>query len=105
MKWKIGNYPWCVVSDTVVKNTNFPVPPNPSETSEDDESFEYYGGHLICESIGNKDHAKLIAAAPDLLESIKYYFSVLQEAQGENWNKNPDHVLQKMLDAIEKATK
>jgi hypothetical protein len=65
--WKIGNYKSCVVSDTKVKNTNFPSPPNPEESR--DEDIEFYGGYLICESIGNNQHAKLIAAAPDLLVS------------------------------------
>lgn len=48
--------------------------------------------------------AKLIAAAPELLWAIEYYFNVLDEVRGENWDKNPDHVLQKMLSAFNKAT-
>jgi len=67
--WKIGNYPSVVVSDTKQKNTNFSSPPNPVE-SEDTE-IEYYGGYLVCESIGNENNAKLIAAAPEMYEIIK----------------------------------
>lgn len=67
--WKIGDHQSTVVSDTKVKNTNFPSPPNPEE-SRDDE-VKYYGGYLICESIGNYKIAKLISAAPDLLNAIQ----------------------------------
>lgn len=66
--WKIGKHPSTVVSDVKVKNTNFPVPTNPEESR--DEDIEHYGGYLVCESIGNFNHAKLIAAAPELLEAL-----------------------------------
>ena len=49
-------------------------------------------------------NAKLIAAAPELLEAIHYYFSVLKEVNGESWNDGPDHVLSKMIEASKKAT-
>lgn len=68
-KWKIGNHPSQVVSDTKIQNTNFPSPPNP-EFSED-KDIEYYGGYLICESIGNDKIAQLISAAPELLKCMK----------------------------------
>ena len=41
----------------------------------------------------------------ELLEAIKYYFSVLKESNGDIWDKNPDHVLSKMINAIKKSTK
>lgn len=66
MSWKIGKQKSVVVSDEKIKNTNFPSPPNPEESH--DEDVKYYGGYLVCESIGNTEHAKLIAAAPELLE-------------------------------------
>jgi hypothetical protein len=50
-----------------------------------------------------KDYKKLILAAPDLLRAIDYYFSVLEEAHGKDWDKNPDHVLQSFLAAYKKA--
>lgn len=65
--WKIGNYTSTVVSDERVKNSNFPTPPNPEYST--DEYKDEYGGYLICESIGNKGDAQLIAAARDLLEA------------------------------------
>ena len=101
MNWKIGNQNSVVVSDEKVKNTNFPVPPNPQISN--DSEIDYYGGYLICESIGNNEHANLISAAPDLLDAIKYYFMVKNEACGVNWSKNPDHVQQKFLKAVAKA--
>lgn len=69
----------------------------------------------ICESKGShvnngisteemEANAKLIAAAPDLLMALQYYFEVLEEVRGENWDENPDHVMTKMLNAYKKAT-
>lgn len=67
--WKIGNHSSTVVSDGKIQNTNFPVPPN--RTESDDSDVEYYGGFLICESVGNKETAKLIAASPKLYRSLR----------------------------------
>lgn len=67
--WKIGKYRSTVVSDKKVVNKNFPVPPNRSEST--DEEIEYYGGYLVCESIGNEKFSKLIAAAPKMYEVLK----------------------------------
>lgn len=41
-----------------------------SEEQRGSANFEYYGGHLIAESI-EKHNIPLIAAAPDLLEALK----------------------------------
>lgn len=66
------------------------------------------GNETICTVWGNVDefeaNAQLIEAAPDLLEAIQYYFDVLEEVRGKNWNEKPDHVLSKMLNAVKKAT-
>lgn len=67
--WKIGIHKSAVVSNTKVKNTNFPSPPNPAESRDSDIGF--YGGYLVCESIGNVEHARLIAAAPEMLEALE----------------------------------
>ena len=67
-EWKIGNHTSTVVADERVKNSNFPTPPNPEYST--DEYKDEYGGYLICESIGNKDDALLIAAAPELLDAL-----------------------------------
>lgn len=54
--------------------------------------------------IENLANAKLIAAAPDLLEALEYYFDVLEEVRGKDWKEKPDHVMAKMLNAVSKAT-
>ena len=48
-------------------------------------------------------NADLISAAPDLLEAIQYYFQVLEEVRGKDWDESPDHVLSKMINAVNKA--
>lgn len=40
-------------------------------TYSDHSNVKHYGGCLVCESIKTKANARLIAAAPDLLESLK----------------------------------
>lgn len=50
-----------------------------------------------------KDITKLISAAPELFEAAKYLVDVWDEVQG-NWRNKPDHVQQKFLNAIKKAT-
>ena len=92
-KWKIGKFKSVVVSDTKIKNTNFPSPPNP-DYSEDNE-LEYYGGYLICESVANDKIAQLISAAPDMLEA-------LQNLENDN-NVIPEHAWKLIKDAIAKA--
>lgn len=67
-KWKVGTHPSTVVSDTIIENTNFPSPPNRHHSEE--EEIEYYGGYLVCESVGNISLSKLIAAAPELLQAL-----------------------------------
>ena len=50
-----------------------------------------------------KYDAQLIATAPELLEAIRYYFYILKEVRGEKWDENPDHVLDKFINAYNKA--
>lgn len=96
MKWKIGNLSSTVVSDEVVINTNFPSPPSPPFSPAED--VEYYGGYLVCESIGNSNHASLIAAAPDMYEALK----MVKEKYGKVANFW-SHDLQQIREAIAKA--
>ena len=60
-------------------------------------------GECITDHVYEKDDANLIAAAPELLNALKYYFDVLEEVRGNDWSSRPDHVLQKMLSAVAKA--
>lgn len=46
-----------------------------SEEQRGSANFEYYGGHLIAESI-EKHNIPLIAAAPDLLEALKAFMAL-----------------------------
>lgn len=87
-KWKVGNHPSTIVSDTKVQNTNFPTPPN--KTESDDADVEHYGGYLVCESIGNHQHANLIAAAPELLQQLKMMFD---KFQSQMWSDKKQEVL------------
>lgn len=93
MNWKIGKFKSVVVSDEKVQNTNFPIPPNNSE-SQDDE-VEYYGGYLICESVANIRHSNIIAAAPDMLLALEN----IENDDGSI----PDHTWRIIKDAIKKA--
>jgi hypothetical protein len=60
--WKVGKISSCVVADS---NESLTI-----KGSYENESVNYYGGFLIGESIGNLN-AKLIAAAPELLEALQ----------------------------------
>ncbi len=102
-KWKIGKQQSVVVSDTKVKNTNFPIPPNPEESK--DEDLEYYGGYLICESIGNDQHAKKIAAVPELINAVQslitsYVHHCPEADKDSNAIKNARELLKKLNENI-----
>lgn len=56
--------PWRVGDGSFVIGNH----PAPGITGSDD--VHHYGGHLICESV-SQANARLIAAAPDLLEALK----------------------------------
>jgi len=89
--WKVGLHPSTVVSDTKIKNTNFPSPPNEKESPDAD--IEIYGGYLVCESIGNSEHASLIAAAPETARQRDMLLFALKEIQKLSVNHNDDVML------------
>ena len=62
------------------------------------ESIEYYGGALIAESCRQAD-AKLIAAAPDMLEALTAILPFAAEFINDNHS-----AMQKAKRAIKKAT-
>ncbi|WP_445656856.1 hypothetical protein [Achromobacter sp. NCFB-sbj8-Ac1-l] len=59
--WTLGKTGGTVVSDQ-------PLPDYTINGGHD--HVEYYGGHLIAESIWRAEDARLIAAAPELLEAL-----------------------------------
>lgn len=77
--WKVGKHASTVVSDVKIKNTNFPSPPNAAESKEDEK--EYYGGYLICESIGNAELAGTIAAVPTMQFALAAFVAGMREVE------------------------
>lgn len=59
--WEIGNHNSCVIS----KNDESLI----IRGAVGEDAIKYYGGNLICESV-SQANAKLIAAAPELLEAL-----------------------------------
>lgn len=101
-KWKVGIYNSVVVSDTKVQNTNFPSPPNPTESRDEDK--DYYGGYLVCESVGSLEMAKLIAAAPEMLDALRSIVNYWNSPNKESLSYHINHSLIIAAEAIKKAT-
>ena len=99
MKWKVGKRNSVVVSDEVVINTNFPSPPNPKFSPAEDVG--YYGGYLVCESIANSENAKLIAAAPELLNALKHIRDSFW-SEGEPYKERFNYLQKYAKETIEK---
>lgn len=57
--WRFGKR-----SDDVVADVN-------AGHRDDQDSLEFYGGHLVAESIARRADKALIAAAPELLDALK----------------------------------
>lgn len=69
---------------------------------QNDEKYE--DNRLLDEaSCPNAEANAKLAAAPELLAAMQYYFDVLDEVRGEGWDLKPDHVLAKMIAAVKKA--
>jgi len=84
--WRAGKQ-WSVVADSEIG------------THSDQENREYYGGALVCESVRTEANARLIAAAPELLEALRDMVDVMTGcADGETV------ALHNALSAIAKAT-
>ena len=67
--WRPGMRGGTVVSDKPLPNYNL---------NGGHDEVEYYGGHLIAESIWRAEDARLIAAAPDLLEASETALSYIE---------------------------
>ncbi|MCM3599363.1 hypothetical protein M3175_01365 [Robertmurraya korlensis] len=82
--WKLGG-----IGDTVITN---------AETPSSKDTFEYYGGQVIAESISSDNDRHLISAAPELLEACIKAHEVLeailsfygQSLQVHGWHLNGD---------------
>lgn len=96
MNWKIGKYPSVIISDTKIQNENFPRLLTPAESPDSD--IENYGGYMVCESIGNKQHAHLISAAPEMYETLKMVLEKYRD-KANFWNTD----LTKIYEALAKA--
>jgi hypothetical protein len=72
--WRVGKRGGCVVCDSDKGLT--------ISGAIGEQAIEYYGGNLIGESI-SIDNAKLIAAAPELLESLQWLVSQIKNLEGE----------------------
>ena len=84
--WKKGKQGGTVITDSM---EGYP------RLIEEDVN-EYYGGNLVCESIGRSKDVALISAAPDMLEA-------LQNLENDD-NSIPEKIWRKVQDAITKAT-
>jgi hypothetical protein len=98
MKWNVGKHASTVVSDVKVTNNNFPSPPNPIESR--DEDIEHYGCYLVCESIGNSKFANYIAAAPEMLRALEVAVGDIKRAPKDF---TQEEKLKLMEEAIRKA--
>jgi hypothetical protein len=75
-KWEVGKYSSVVVSNVKQENSNFPIPPNASSSTE--EERDYYGGYLVCESIANPKTASLVASAPELRRMLNMFVNAIE---------------------------
>ncbi len=76
--WKRG-----IQSDTVISD----VFPDDYEKIRALSDASYYGGYLICESIGNKIDRDLIAAAKLMYEDLVLVFNYLNEKRLSEYGK------------------
>jgi len=66
-KWSKGKTGGCVISDA------------PNRHSVGDDHVDYYGGHLVAESIPKQEYVNLIALAPDLYNKLEEIERVIAE--------------------------
>jgi len=62
--WQTGKGGGCVVSDTQVREHESSIPGCPTD-------MEYYGGYLVCESIGRTAHCRAIALVPEMVRALR----------------------------------
>lgn len=74
--WKVGKGSWVISENSEGINVS-------GGTGE--EACKYYGGNLICESVGNSN-AHLIAAAPDMLIVLKEIVKTIKDSDA--WGRD-----------------
>lgn len=86
-------FPWIdeKPSDSIIA----PNAKRPPKEIMDDETFEYYGGPLVCESVCRWDKA-VIKASPELLELIQSFVGLLTQVE-------KGRLLNRGLDDFEKS--
>lgn len=91
--WRVGKH-GSVVSDA-------PVP-----EVHGSDAIEYYGGHVICETI-TPSNARLVAASPELLEALSGLLKLAEQRIRGCGTLLIDEMAacDKAKDAIDKATK
>ena len=67
--WRIGKAGSSVVCDTEI----------PQWQTGNEGSLDFYGGHLVAESIA-KENLAIIAAAPEMLEALKEIASTFERS-------------------------
>jgi hypothetical protein len=83
--WRIGKTGGAVVADH---------PVNGGGTGHSDT--DYYGGHLIAESIARLEDAKLIAAAPELLAMLERIANSFPELEDDDEEMNGADTVEKL---------
>lgn len=84
------------------KNSDDVVADSPS--GHDDESaVEYYGGHLVAESICSRNRA-LIASAPELLSIAKRWVALGGQWHPDRYESEKEELLTETKALIAKAT-
>ena len=84
--WRVGKSGGSVVAD------------QPITGMAGSDHVDYYGGHLVAESI-TPSNARLIAAAPELLEALQRYV-----AHDQRTGLTDNNLYRTAVAAIEKAT-
>jgi hypothetical protein len=91
--WKIGKNSSCVVSNVAPKRYSY-------TTHDYETEKEYYGGYIIAESIPYEKMAKVIAAAPEMLEALVK----IREWLDDDTSLPSDETMALVREAIKKAT-
>jgi len=68
------------------------------------DNLEYYGGHLVCESVQWEGNRRIIAAAPDLLSAAKAALFALKIVNSREPGTNEQGAIDILEEVIAKST-